>query len=378
MGDLIRVLVVDDSRFIQRQIVQILEGSGLFKVVACVGDGEKAIGAIREYDPEVVTMDITMPRMDGLAAVSWIMANIPKPIVIVSSYSRIGGKTSVYALDLGAIDIVEKPNGNAITLDLAEKAQELIEKVRLASRIKVVRNAASPRDPVCRPAKARDKDSRERSKPIPCGSAEIEGGRIVVVASSTGGPATLGEILPRLPGDLGGPILIAQHMPAGFTRDLADQLDRRCQVRVREATPGEHPRNGFVYFSPGDRHLEIDDGGNLMVHDSPKVKGLRPCADLLFVSAANRHSSRVMAMVLTGMGSDGSEGARAVFELGGRVIAQDEETSVVFGMPEAAQQTGCVHRVLPVGGMAEEITEWMSSSVLGRNPTGGGQLASPR
>jgi two-component system, chemotaxis family, protein-glutamate methylesterase/glutaminase len=363
MGAPIRVLVVDDSRFIQRQLVQILEGNGSFKVVATVGDGEKAIAAVREHDPDVVTMDITMPHMDGLAAVAWIMAQCPKPVVIVSSYTRKGGKTSIYALELGAIDIVEKPNGNAVTLDLAEKAQELIEKVRMASRIRVVRNAAAPRLQPAPPSIVARPASPDPRRPAPRGVAGRSiPGRVIVVASSTGGPATLSEILPALPAELEVPILIAQHMPAGFTRDLADQLDRRCRIRVREAVPEELPRPGFAYIAPGDRHLEIGCGGEFHVHDGPKVKGLRPSADLLFASAAGRFGPGVLAAVLTGMGMDGAEGVRAIREHGGRAVAQDEETSVVYGMPEAAVRTGCIDRVVPVCSVAGEFIEWARRS----------------
>ncbi len=352
---MIDVLVVDDSLYMQKRICEMLTRDGDIRVVGKAVDGIQAVGMARDLQPDVITMDLRMPRMGGLEATQEIMASNPKPIVIFSSYSKRDGADGVTALDLGAIDIVEKPNG-AVSLELGEIGEELVEKVRIAARVRVVRNVTAGEKPTLSTPPA---PPRPRAAPPvrqPSRQSPDRGERqIICFASSTGGPGVLGTILASLPQRFPLPIVIAQHMPGQFTRSFSEQLDRKCALRVKEAEEREALVPGVVYVAPGFRHLNVSPGGHAEILSPDAVTGPSPSANTLFESAVEYYGAGVVAIVLSGMGGDGARGVKCVYDAGGQTVAQEEASCAVFGMPKAAIETGCVRRILSIEQIISEL-----------------------
>lgn len=345
----IRVLVVDDSSFMQREITAILEADGDMQVVGTASDGLEAIQARKALEPDVITMDINMPRLDGLEASRWIMGHCPAPIVIVSSYAPRHSLAAMEALEFGVIEVVEKPSG-PVTLDLDQVRSDLVRYVRIASRIRVVRNASRVSSvPLVEPPE------RPRPAAPPAPAPETSGLPIVAVAASTGGPVAIRALLQGLDPDLNAGIVVCQHMPPRFTRDFAARLNEVTPFTVCEAEGLMAIQPGSVIVAPGGYHLELH-GRDARVCKGPPVNGARPSADLLFRSVARTTGRRGIGVVLTGMGEDGARGAIAIRENGGMVLAQDEESSVVFGMPAAAVRMDAVDEVLPLGSMPPALT----------------------
>jgi two-component system chemotaxis response regulator CheB len=369
MGTAIQVLVVDDSLYTQKRIVEILESDGGIKVAGLARDGMEAIDGVNRLKPDVVTMDIHMPRMDGITAVAQIMETCPRPIVILSSYSKLHGQTCMRALELGAVDIVEKPTGS-VSLDLATVRDELLQKVRIAARIKVVRNAGSSST---RPATAMPDRSRlplpdaappERS---PSRDVAIDTAGIVCIGSSTGGPCVLGKILSCLPRDFPLPIAIAQHMPGKFMSSFVGQLATKSSLPVREPLDGEAPAPGTVYVAPGFHHLEINSARRFVLLDSNAVTGPIPSINTLFRSAAAHYGSLAVGVILTGMGDDGASGLLEIRKRGGATLGQDEESCAVFGMPKAAFEAGSVARLFSADRIAFAIQTHAPTACTGKD-----------
>jgi two-component system, chemotaxis family, protein-glutamate methylesterase/glutaminase len=353
------VLVVDDSAFMRRLITQILEGSGDFQVVGTARNGLDALHKVHALDPELVTMDVDMPELDGLQALGYIMSEAPRPVVMLSAATTHSGHdATLRALELGAVDFVRKPSG-AISLDLARISDRLLAALRAAAQANVrgVRMLAINKLPVrgtpARPALA--VTPTVTARPAPAGAAAT---RVVVIASSTGGPRALAEVVPNLPRSLGAAVLVVQHMPAGFTRSLAQRLHAMSKLPVSEAEAGEPVLTDRVYLAPGGRHMSIEGSAgaaNIVLDDSPPIWGVRPSADPLFRSVAQRFGIEVVAVVLTGMGRDGADGTRAIRAAGGRAVLQDRATSTIFGMPQAAFQIAGADRVAALGEIAPAI-----------------------
>lgn len=345
------VLVVDDSAFMRRLISQLVESSGEFRVVGTARDGHQALEQIHELEPDIVTLDIDMPELDGIQTLGYIMSETPRPVVMLSAATVQGGyDVTLRALELGAVDFVRKPSG-PISLDLAQVGDRLLLALRAAREVNLagVRMLA-PRQPP--PAAAR---APARKRPSV----------IVVIAASTGGPRALAEVIPGLPATLDAAVLVVQHMPAGFTRSLAHRLDLSSRVRVSEAEDGAEIRTGMVYLAPGGRHMTVTGGSGgawvaLSGEDAPTLWGVRPAADPLFHSAASAFGSSVVGVVLTGMGRDGAAGLRAVREAGGRAVVQDRASSTIFGMPHAAQQAAGSDCVAALGDVAAAITTYVA------------------
>ncbi len=361
-----RVLIVDDSTFMVRVLQSIIGADPNLEVIATARDGRDAIAVAEKLKPDVITMDINMPHVDGLQATEIIMSTNPRPIVIVSSESRDGADPTLRALELGAIDFVTKPSAG-IDLDMNSVREELCRKLKLAAKVRVVRNASrttlqglmadrvAATQIVAETVTARAAVSSVApagvttafsSNPAPVRA----GGKfpVVVIAASTGGPQVLMRLIPRFPSNFPGAVLLVQHMPGVFTTRFSQQLAEIASIKVKEAEQGELMHPGNLYVCPGSHHMRVSPTGRLTLDDGPRIAGYRPCADLTLDSSASFAGNMVTAVVLTGMGADASRGIRTVKNAGGYVLAQDEATSVIFGMPSEAIKTGAVDQVLGV------------------------------
>ena len=347
----LRVLIVDDSLFMRAAIARALT-AGPFEVVGQAKDGHDAVAQIVRLAPDVVTMDFNMPGMTGADAVRLVMQQRPTPVVMFSAHTKQGAKETFDALAAGAVDFLTKPTGE-VSLDLSKIADELCRKLIVAAQ-------ARPRAANV-PAAVRPSGSLTA---IPVfGSAvpvTLPGGlpRLCVIAISTGGPAALSELVPALGPELKVAIVIVQHMPAGFTGPFAERLDASSRIGVHEARTGDRPLPGTVLIAPGDRHLEFDDRGMVALTDGPPVNGCRPAADVTMMSAARVYGRRALAVVMTGMGKDGAAGALAIKRADGKTLAQDQATSMIFGMPRAAIDAGGIDEIAALG----DIAAWLRYS----------------
>jgi two-component system chemotaxis response regulator CheB len=360
----IRVLVVDDSAFMRRNLPRLLETDPDIHVVGTAADGEEGLRLVKSLHPDVVTLDVQMPVMDGLTALRRIMDEAPTPVVMVSSTTGEGTAETIEALSLGAVDFVQKPGTSGLP------SGELAAKVKAAYLI-TIRRAASI--DVTRDKFRALREQLMAAKPqqgaeARGGSAHAAASRVVAIAASTGGPAALQVLLARLPADLPAGVVIVQHIAAGFTRPLAQMLDRVCALDVREARGRERVAAGEVLLCPGEQHLTVQNrAGELyaLVSPEPADTLYRPSADVLFESIAACCAPDACAVILTGMGDDGARGMLAIREHGGQTIAQDESTSLIFGMGRRAIEMGGVAVVRPLEDIAEEIVR-ACASVPGR------------
>jgi len=354
-GKRIRVLIVDDSAFMRKVLQTIITSDSALEVCGEARDGRDAVTQAETLKPDVITMDINMPHMDGLQATEVIMSSNPRPILIVSSESREGADVTLKALELGAIDFVAKPSGG-IDLDMSSVKDELCRKLRMSSKVRVVRTAtrsklqqeiatSAPRSEPASKSFGQGVEKNGTHAPQPKANGKFP---IVVVAASTGGPATLMKFVPSFPKDFPGAVLLVQHMPGNFTAQFSQQLAEISQIKVKEAEAGEIIVPGQLYICPGSHHLRVSPTGRVSLDDGPRISGYRPCADLALESASDYSGAMTVGVVLTGMGNDGSKGVQAVKAAGGHVIAQDEATAVIFGMPQEAIKTGAVDQVLPI------------------------------
>ncbi|MEW6251752.1 MAG: chemotaxis-specific protein-glutamate methyltransferase CheB [Planctomycetota bacterium] len=347
MAEPITVLIVDDSRVFRAALEQALAGQPDIAVVGSVFSGVKALEFIRANPPDVVTLDVEMPGMDGLATLQEIQAfNRTRPAapavgaIMVSAFTRRGAEVTVRALQAGAFDFVTKPSGGPPAANLAALRADVLPRIRACAR-QHARTAAAPPAPTA--AAARPRVRRPRTV------------RIIVIGVSTGGPRALATLLPDLCARVDIPILLAQHMPPDFTRSLAESLARQTQRIVVEAADGADLRSAQVFVAPGGRHLVLRGAAGALklgLSDAPPENGCRPSADVLFRSAAAAFGREVLALILTGMGCDGTAGLRAVRRAGGYIIAQDEATSVVWGMPGCAVRAGLADEVHPLPELA--------------------------
>ena len=380
----IRVLVADDSAFMRKVLVSILNADPQFEVVGEARDGREAVSQAEAVSPDVITMDINMPHMDGLQATEVIMSSKPKPIVIVSSESREGADITLKALELGAIDFIAKPS-SGIDLDMNTIREDLVKKLRMASKVRVVRTAArsklaqeiatsAPRTEPALPSGyaannnfgAFNAPAAAAPKPAPsmfsdAGAMKRSDGKfpIVVIAASTGGPATLMKLIPSFPKEFPGAVLLVQHMPASFTTQFSQQLAEISALKVKEASPGEIISPGSLYLCPGSSHMKVTATGRLTLDEGARINGYRPCADVTLQTAAEFIGTLGIGVILTGMGNDGCQGAQAIKAAGGHVIAQDEATSIIFGMNAEAIKSGAVDQILPVESIYQAVEKRM-------------------
>jgi two-component system, chemotaxis family, protein-glutamate methylesterase/glutaminase len=357
-----RVLIVDDSAFMRKVLEEIIRTDPKLEVVGQAKDGREAITMGQTLQPDVITMDINMPRMDGLEATAQIMSQNPRPILIVSSESRQGAASTLRALELGAIDFVTKPS-SGIDLDMKKVRDELIGKLKMAAKVRVVRTAARHDHSAAGESKSPEPPAKE----IGTLEARLP---LVMIAASTGGPATLMRLVPRFPKDFPAAVVLVQHMPATFTSQLSLQLTEVASIRVKEAENNEALQAGIFYVCPGSHHLRISLTGRIKLDDGPRITGYRPCADVAFESAAAYGGGNVVGVVLTGMGNDGAKGVQALKAARACVLAQDEASSVIFGMPAEAIRTGAVNHVVGIDEMYPAIEKYLESICRHTQPIG--------
>src|SRR5713101_7975340 len=346
-----RVLVVDDSAFMRKVLESIFNSDEQLVVIGHAKDGREAIALAESLKPDVITMDLNMPHLDGLQATAQIMTTNPRPIVVVSSESKEGASSTLRALELGAIDFVTKPS-SGIDLDMQSVKDDLLRKVRIAAKVRVVRTASrlaaalqapmnggaapKPQPPVARPATTAALPADMRFP-------------VVVLAASTGGPATVMRLAPGFTKDFPAAVILVQHMPAAFTTQYALQLAEFTSIRVKEAEANETVQPGTLYICPGAQHLRVTPTGRIQLDGaSGRINGYLPNMDVTMETVAAFAGAMSIAVVLTGMGNDAANGAKAIKSAGGLVLAQDEATSVIFGMPAEAIKVGAVDQVLGI------------------------------
>ncbi len=351
---MIKVLIVDDSAFMRKALTRMLESDPEIKVVAVARDGEEGISLLKKLKPDIVTLDIEMPRMGGLEALKIIMEEMPTPVLIVSSLTEEGARITLDAMDLGAVDYIPKNLGGA-ALGVMRIQQDLIRKVKTFAGKKVTRLAAPK------------KVTTERIQPLSIPKGHIpEGARktiqktaVVAIGTSTGGPKALQEVLPKLPADFPAAVLVVQHMPKAFTGPFAERMDSLCNLPVREARHGDVVLPGEILIAPGGVHMRVvrrkPTEVNVELTSEPKENPYKPSADVMMLSVAEVYPGRSLGVIMTGMGADGMKGMMAIKLRHGRTIAQDEETSIIYGMPKAVVDAGAADKVVPLGQIAGEI-----------------------
>lgn len=352
----LRVLVVDDSKLMRRLIRDTLTSDPNVEVVGEAPDGPTAIQMIHKLRPDVVTLDVEMPGMTGLEVLGYVMSEIPTPTIILTGLRD--PDLAVRALALGAVDFVRKPSGT-ISVDMYKVREELIQKVKAAP----LANLRQLREQVEAPAAPAIKVPPPAAAP----AGEATPRWAVVVGASTGGPPALERLLGTLSVGPSAGLLIVQHMPAGFTRSLAGRLNERSALRVVEAEEGAPFRAGWAYIAPGGHHLVLQPGeapGNLVMHldDSPPRGTLRPAVDVTMAAVAVLYGPRTLGVLLTGIGNDGTEGFRAIRQAGGRTIAQDRQTSLIYGMPRAVAEQGLADEIVPLDQIAAAIERIVTAS----------------
>ncbi|HEV8487729.1 MAG TPA: chemotaxis response regulator protein-glutamate methylesterase [Blastocatellia bacterium] len=345
----IRVLVVDDSAVMRKMIPSLLEKDGELEVVATAIDGDFALNKIDQLKPDVVTLDIDMPRMDGLTALSHIVSKHAIPVIMLSSLTTRGAALTMKALEIGAVDFICKPKAIA---QVGEMAGELVSKIKAAARHKIVPLSVVP---------AVKRTARKKALAVP----GISSGGIVAIGASSGGPHALRYMLPRIPTDFGAGIVIVQHMPESFTAMFAQWLDEICDVEVKEARDGDVISPGTVLIAPGNAHLRVRkrlNGGDVTLEKGRLVNGHMPSVDVLFKSVADEYGAQAIAVLMTGMGSDGADGLGLIKQSGGRTIAQDKDSCAIFGMPRVAIEKGYAEKVVPLADLASYLISAVGKS----------------
>ncbi len=342
MSDRIKLLVVDDSAFARLTIARQLQEDPDVELVGVARDGLEAVEKAKALKPDVVTMDVQMPHMDGLAALERIMDECSTRVLMLSSLTDEGTEATIRALELGAVDFLCKPSRSSPGVT-STFSMELRQKVHLAASLN--RSCLHSNRNGVEVSLARGAAQRFSSRV-----------RLAVIGSSTGGPKALHVLIPALPGDLSFPVLVVQHMPPKFTRAMAERLDAESHLRVKEAADGEFLRSGQVFVAPGDYHMTVTNSGRIRLNQELPQCGVRPAVDVTMESVSRFTGGQAVGVVLTGMGSDGTRGAGCLKEAGGVVVAEAEETCVVYGMPKSVVEAGCCDLVLPLHRIAEYLS----------------------
>jgi len=335
----LRVLVVDDSGYVITAVSNKLNSDPEIEVIGSARNGIEAVEKVKSLKPDVVTMDVIMPEMDGIAALKAIMEECPTPVVMLSALTSENAETTLKALELGAVDFFLKPSAiNPVADDT------LATKVKTAARSNLAKNGQFAADI----GSNKKRVTQEKSTTFK---------KLVVIGASTGGPRSLMQIIPAIPVDIQAAVLIVQHLPPVFTRSLAERLDQVSQISVEEAGEGSIVCKGRILVAPGDFHMLIESGGKIKLDQGPHVLGVRPAVDVTMKSAVDKFGDSVVGVILTGMGIDGTQGASYIKAAGGKVLAQDEATSAVYGMPMSVVKAGYADQVLPLHKIARGIVE---------------------
>lgn len=342
MENKIRVLVVDDSALMRKKLGAIIDSDEGCETAATCRDGEEAVRAVAALKPDVVMMDLQMPKMDGHAALKYIMSEWPTPVVMVSAFTHEGAAETIQCLEEGAVDFVTKPGG-MISRNIEYVSGEILEKVKMAARANIKG---------LKPFLRRQGAAVKKEKGMPAS-------KVVVIGTSTGGPRALTALLPQLGSGFPAGVLVVQHMPEGFTKPLAQRLNTECQLPVKEAEDGETIQEGHIFVAPAGYHMRGELRGKepkcLKLEKASGHQILCPSADVTMKSVAPLFGKRCVGVVLTGMGNDGTEGLRAIKQFGGTTLAEAKESSIVYGMPKAAADAGVVDKVVPLSEMGREI-----------------------
>ena len=341
--DKIRVIVVDDSALMRKVVSDMINSDSEMDVLATARNGQELLNKLKYEKPDVITLDVEMPVMDGITALRELKkTNADIPVIMLSSISNKGTSLTMDCLAQGAFDFIAKPGGS-ISLDISKVKDELIEKIKAsASSVKKFDKIIVKKD-----------DIREI---MPMNKNVSKNINVVLIGASTGGPKALYSVITKLPKNLGVPVLVVQHMPVGFTKAFADRLNDNSEIAVTEARDGEFIERNKVYIAPGGFHMEVSDSKCIKLTTEPAIWGVRPAVDKLFISATKVYGSEIMSAVLTGMGRDGSEGTVEVKKAGGFTIAEDKSTCTIYGMPKAAYETGKVDIVLKLNEISDFIT----------------------
>lgn len=349
----IKVLVVDDSAFMRKVISDMIESDPDMEVVDVAKNGNDAIEKIKVLNPDVVTMDIEMPVKDGLTALREIMDERPRPVIMLSSLTKKGAEETLKALDYGAFDFITKPS-SLLKVSTPEMRVELLEKIRIASRTKVRK--------ITQEVSKRRAETAivEPTHTQATGNSRFK--KLIAIGTSTGGPRALQEVIPLIKGNIDASVVIVQHMPAGFTKSLAERLDSMSHIRVKEAEDGDILKAGWAFLAPGDLHLKVTkQNGQFMIKldNGERVSGHRPSVDAMMESIVQTNSKNTIGIIMTGMGADGAIGMKKLRDNGGFVIAQNEESCVVYGMPKSAIKLDGVDKVVDLSNIANEIQKAM-------------------
>ncbi len=345
----IRVLIVDDSAFARFSISKQIQADPEIQIIDTARNGIEALEKIKKLRPDVVTLDVEMPQMDGLTTLRHIMKDYPTPVVMLSSLTVEGTDTTIKALNRGAVDFFAKPSPAAPAGLHDDVVGDLVEKIKTAAKVDrswLMKQAS----------KMPDESEKPRQKPATVAvkrSSSMR--RVIVLGSSTGGPKALNQVIPNLPGNLPATILMVQHMPIGFTKALAERLNSESELFVKEAEEGDIIKAGHVFLAPGGKHMTVDENGKLHLNGNPSECGLRPAVNVTMDSAVQVYQESVLGVVLTGMGSDGMRGTGLIKQFGGEVVVEHESTCVVYGMPKSVVEAGHADVALPLPQIAVEI-----------------------
>ena len=359
----IRVLVVDDSAFMRFIISDVVNKTSDIKVVGVARDGKEALSYVPVLKPDVIILDVEMPVMDGLSTLKEIMSRFPRPVIMFSSLTTEGASTTIQALTLGAFDFIAKPENKANVAAVmddailkirqaAKKTTRAIREKPLTSQVQSSSSLSTYPTAVFAPTPLSQKVTR------PLQPTD----RVVVIGSSTGGPRALHTVIPALKSELPAAYLVVQHMPVGFTKSLAERLDSLSSVKVKEAEAGDSLEVGKVLFAPGGYHMVLDSSQKIVLNQNPTVHGVRPSVDVTMLSVAQQFKSATIGVILTGMGKDGTNGCALIHSQGGKVIAEDESTCVVWGMPRSVYEAGYADEVIRLPDIPQAIEHYLTTT----------------
>jgi two-component system chemotaxis response regulator CheB len=341
----IKVLVVDDSGFVRSIVSRQIGNDPDIEVIGSASDGQEALNKVKELQPDVITLDVVMPEMDGLTCLEHIMAERPTPVVMLSALTGEGTDTAIKALELGAVDFYLKPTVMNPT-GLNNTSGSLIQKIKAAAKTRLIDSAVA--SVLHRSGQHKQFDSREKDIPM---------NKVLVIGSSTGGPRALMQVVPFIPEDIPASILIVQHMPPIFTRSLAERLDSASRIKVKEAKSRDELKTGQALIAPGNYHMTVTKSNRVSLNQESQEQGVRPSVNVTMRSVAATYGARSFGVVLTGMGADGTEGAHHIKAAGGKIIVEDESTCAIYGMPKSIVDSGYADKIVPLHNISSEITE---------------------